>query len=56
MIPDAECTGTPSQTSNGQVCGEPPTLAAIRVALEVAGVEFIAENSGGPGVRLRKQK
>jgi hypothetical protein len=23
-------------------------------ALEAAGVEFIAENGGGPGVRLRK--
>lgn len=29
-------------------------LAAIRAALESAGVEFIAENGGGPGVRLRK--
>ena len=27
---------------------------AIRHALEAAGVEFIAENGGGPGVRLRK--
>ena len=27
---------------------------AIRKALEVAGVEFIAENGGGAGVRLRK--
>jgi hypothetical protein len=27
---------------------------AIRRALEAAGVEFIAENGGGPGVRLRK--
>ena len=26
---------------------------AIRRALEAAGVEFIAENGGGPGVRLR---
>lgn len=31
----------------------PATLAAIRAALESAGVEFIAENGGGPGVRLR---
>jgi len=31
------------------------TVEAIRVALESAGVEFIAENGGGPGVRLRKQ-
>jgi transcriptional regulator with XRE-family HTH domain len=27
---------------------------AIRRALEDAGVEFIDENGGGPGVRLRK--
>jgi transcriptional regulator with XRE-family HTH domain len=30
------------------------TVAAIRAALQVAGVEFIAENGGGAGVRLRK--
>ena len=29
-------------------------LLAIQTALEEAGVEFIAENGGGPGVRLRK--
>jgi len=29
---------------------------AIRRALEAAGVEFIDENGGGPGVRLRKGK
>lgn len=29
-------------------------LAAIRAALEAAGVEFIPENGGGAGVRLRK--
>ena len=28
-------------------------LAAIRGALEAAGVEFIEQNGGGPGVRLR---
>jgi transcriptional regulator with XRE-family HTH domain len=33
----------------------PATLAAIRAALEAAGVEFIAENGGGPGVRLKKR-
>src|SRR5262245_36641789 len=31
-------------------------IAAIRSALEKAAVEFIAENGGGPGVRLRKVK
>jgi len=30
------------------------TLAAIRAALEAAGVEFIPENGGGAGVRLRR--
>jgi DNA-binding MurR/RpiR family transcriptional regulator len=30
------------------------TRTAIRTALEAAGVEFIAENGGGAGVRLRK--
>lgn len=29
-------------------------VAAIRAALESAGVDFIAENGGGPWVRLRK--
>ena len=28
--------------------------AALRRALEAAGVEFIDENGGGPGVRLKK--
>ena len=28
---------------------------AIRRTLELAGVEFIDENGGGPGVRLRKR-
>jgi hypothetical protein len=28
---------------------------AVRRALEMAGVDFIAENGGGPGVRLRKR-
>ena len=30
------------------------TLDVIRRALEAAGVEFIDENGGGPGVRLRE--
>jgi len=29
-------------------------IRAIRIALERSGVEFIDENGGGPGVRLRK--
>ena len=36
--------------------GEPrnATLTVIRTAFETAGVEFIAENGGGAGVRLKK--
>jgi len=38
--------------------GEPAlttaNLAAIRAALEAAGVEFIAQNGGGAGVLMRK--
>jgi predicted transcriptional regulator len=30
------------------------TVAAIQAALEKAGAEFIPENGGGPGVRMRK--
>jgi transcriptional regulator with XRE-family HTH domain len=39
----------------GKRSPHPRTLAAIRTALESAGVEFIAENGGGPGLRLRKR-
>jgi len=31
------------------------TVDAIRAALEAEGVEFIAENGGGAGVRLKKR-
>jgi hypothetical protein len=34
----------------------PGTIASMQAALEKAGVEFIAENGGGPGVRLAKRK
>ncbi len=32
------------------------TLNVIRRALEAGGIEFIDENGGGPGVRLRKRQ
>ena len=32
------------------------TLVALKKAFEVAGVEFIDENGGGPGVRLKKKR
>lgn len=30
-------------------------IAAVRLSLEAAGVEFIEQNGSGPGVRLRSQ-
>ena len=32
------------------------TLEVIKRAIENAGVEFLDENGGGPGVRLRKRR
>jgi transcriptional regulator with XRE-family HTH domain len=32
------------------------TVTKLEAALEKAGVEFIAENGGGPGVRLTRKK
>jgi transcriptional regulator with XRE-family HTH domain len=34
----------------------PNNAKAVVSALEAAGVEFIAENGGGPGVRLKKAR
>lgn len=42
------------EAADGDLGGRRTTVEAIRTALENAGVEFIAENGGGPGVRLRK--
>jgi transcriptional regulator with XRE-family HTH domain len=41
--------------SNEPIGGRPETGAALVGALEKAGVEFIAENGGGAGVRLKKR-
>lgn len=38
-----------------QLAASREAIAAIQAALEVAGVEFIAENGGGVGVRLKKR-
>ena len=34
----------------------PTTIAAIRGALETAGVVFLDENGGGPGVRMKAKE
>jgi predicted transcriptional regulator len=44
------------EAAEGWLAGRQTTAHKIRVALEKAGVEFIDENGGGPGVRLRKRQ
>jgi transcriptional regulator with XRE-family HTH domain len=46
---------TITNIETGRYAGDAETLAAIETILKRAGVEFIDENGGGPGVRLRKR-
>jgi len=54
----AEATGLHRNTINnievGRYAGDAKTLDIIERKLMAAGIEFIDENGGGPGVRLRK--
>ena len=54
----AEATGLHRNTITnlevGRYAGDPETLSLIRNVLVRAGVDFIDENGGGAGVRLRK--
>ena len=43
------------EAADGELGGREQTGAKIRTALEKAGIDFIDENGGGPGVRLRKK-
>jgi transcriptional regulator with XRE-family HTH domain len=56
----AEATGLHRNTITnievGRYFGDPETLSTIESVLKRAGVEFIEENGGGPGVRLRKRQ
>ncbi|MGD0044390.1 MAG: helix-turn-helix transcriptional regulator [Isosphaeraceae bacterium] len=47
---------TITNIETGKYAGDAATLAAIEQVLKRAGVEFIDENGGGPGVRLRKRQ
>ena len=53
----ATASGVPSRTvADFELGNTAPRLATsdrLRSALEAAGVEFISQNGGGPGVRLR---
>lgn len=55
----AKAAGVSPDTISRHERGEeimPRTLAAIRAALEAAGVVFIDQNGHGPGVRLRDRQ
>jgi hypothetical protein len=41
---------------DGELGGREHTAEKIRTAIEIAGVEFIDENGGGRGVRLRRRR
>ncbi|WP_441258973.1 helix-turn-helix domain-containing protein [Bradyrhizobium sp. 521_C7_N1_3] len=44
------------ESEDGEVGGRAETGDRLRAALEKAGVEFIPENGGGAGVRMKKRK
>ena len=44
------------EVEDGEISATLANETALRRALEAAGVEFIDENGGGAGVRLRKGK
>ena len=43
------------EAHDGPLGGRTDTGDKIEAALEKAGIEFIEENGGGPGVRIRKR-
>ena len=43
-----------SEVENGPVRMTPANAATLQRALEEAGIEFLPENGGGVGVRMRK--
>jgi transcriptional regulator with XRE-family HTH domain len=45
-----------SEASDEKVRMIPANAAAVQAALEAAGVEFIPENGGGAGVRLKARR
>ena len=44
------------EAQDGLLGGRAATGARIQLALEQAGIKFIDENGGGPGVRLRQRQ
>jgi transcriptional regulator with XRE-family HTH domain len=55
----AEVAGVGANTVNRFEMGQDARVSSVekmRTALEMAGVEFIPENGGGAGVRMRGRK
>jgi hypothetical protein len=48
--------GRRAELADGETSMTAANDLAVRRALELAGVEFIDENGGGPGARLRKRQ
>jgi transcriptional regulator with XRE-family HTH domain len=44
------------ESVDGNLGGREDTTEKIRAALEAGGIEFIQEDGGGAGVRLRKRR
>jgi predicted transcriptional regulator len=44
------------ESATGELGGRGATIKKIREALEAGGVDFIEENGGGLGVRLRNKR
>ena len=44
------------ESADGELGGREDTAQRLRAAIEAAGVKFIEENGGGPGVRLKKAR
>jgi predicted transcriptional regulator len=44
------------ESIDGELGGREATAERIRAALEKAGIQFIDENGGGAGVRLRRPR
>jgi predicted transcriptional regulator len=42
------------ESTDGDLGGREETAEKIQAAIKAGGVDFIDENGGGPGVRLRK--
>jgi hypothetical protein len=43
------------ETRPGYLAAYSSTIEAIRTALESAGIEFLPQNGGGAGVRLKRK-